>query len=79
MMYFIHYIITNMLRPLSLLCIYITYIILTEIIIFFNCCGVTATLLTTFVPMYFYNNNITLKMAAVVAKSVAENIVDKIS
>ena len=37
--------------------------------IIFNCYGVTATQLTTFVPMYFYNNNIILKMAAVAAET----------
>jgi hypothetical protein len=47
--------------------IYITYIILTEIIIIFNCYGVTATLLTTFVPSYCCDNNVTLKMAGIVA------------
>jgi hypothetical protein len=65
MMYFIHYILTNMLRP----CIYITSIILTEIVIVFNCYGVTATLLATFVPLYFYNNNITLKIVALAAET----------
>ena len=48
--------------------IYITYIILTEIVIILNCCGVRATQLTTFVPLYSCNNNITLKMAAIAAK-----------
>jgi hypothetical protein len=46
--------------------IYVTYIILTEIIIIFNCYEVTATQLTTFIPLYSYNN-ITLKMAALAA------------
>jgi hypothetical protein len=68
MMYFIHCILTKMLRLLLRPCIYITYIILTEIIIIFSCYGVTATQLTAFVPVYFYNN-ITLKMAAVVAET----------
>jgi hypothetical protein len=46
----------------------ITYIILPEIIVF-NCYGVMATQLTTSVPLYSCNNNITLKMAAIVAKT----------
>jgi len=49
--------------------IYITYIILTEIIIIFNCHGMAAKQLTTFVPLYNFNNNITLKMAAIVAET----------
>jgi hypothetical protein len=65
MMYFIHYILTNMLRP----CIYVTFIILTEIVIILNCYGMTATLLTTFVLLYFCNNNITLKIVAVAAET----------
>jgi hypothetical protein len=47
--------------------IYITYIILTEIIIFFNCYGVKMTQLTTSAPWYSCNN-ITLKMAAILAE-----------
>jgi len=35
--------------------IFIPYIILTEIIIIFNCYGVTVTQLTTFVPLYSCN------------------------
>jgi hypothetical protein len=34
-----------------LIYIYITYIIVTEIVIILNCCGVTVTQLTTFVPL----------------------------
>jgi len=44
------------------------YIILTEIIIIYNCHGVTATQLTTFVHLYSCNN-ITLKMTAIVAET----------
>jgi hypothetical protein len=47
----------------------ITYIILTVIIIIFNCYGVTATQLTTFVSFYSCDNNITLKMDAVAAET----------
>jgi len=39
-----------------------------EIIILVNCYGVTATQLTTFVPLYSCNN-ITLKMATVAAET----------
>jgi hypothetical protein len=42
----------------------ITYIILTKIIITFNWYRVTATQLTTCVPLYSCNNNITMNMAA---------------
>jgi len=49
--------------------IYITYIILIEIIIIFNCHGVTAIQLTTFVHFYIFNNNIALKMAAIVVET----------
>jgi hypothetical protein len=49
--------------------IYITYIILTEIIIIFNCCGVMTTQLTTFVTLYSFNNNITLKIAALASQT----------
>ena len=49
--------------------IYITYIILTEITIIFNCYGVTATQLITFVLLYSCNNNITLKMAEIPAET----------
>jgi hypothetical protein len=49
--------------------IYITYIILTKIIIICNCYGVTMTKLTTLVPLYYGNNNFTLKMAPVVAET----------
>jgi len=48
--------------------IYITHIILTEIIIIFYFYGVM-TQLTTLVPLYCCNNNITLKMAVIVAKT----------
>ena len=48
--------------------IYIKYIILTEIIIIFNCCGMTTTQLTTFVPLYSCNN-ITLKIASIPAET----------
>ena len=41
---------------------------LTEVIIIFNCYGVTETQLTTFVPFNSYNNNFTLKVAAIAAK-----------
>jgi cell division protein YceG involved in septum cleavage len=55
------------------------YIILTEIIIIFNCYGVTATQLTKIVPFYSCNNNTTLKMTATaVAKHVGQNIMNKI-
>jgi len=37
--------------------IFISYIILTKIIIIFNCYGVTVTQLTTFVPLYFCNDS----------------------
>jgi hypothetical protein len=47
---------------------HIAYIILPEIIIF-KCYGVIATELTTSVPLYYCNNNITLKMAAIVAET----------
>jgi len=43
----------------------------------FNCYRVTATQLTTFVPLYCCNN-ITLKMVAWRPKHVDENIVNKI-
>jgi len=51
--------------------IYITYIILTEIIIIiiFNSNGVTAAQLTTFVPLYCCNN-ITMKMTATAAETM---------
>ena len=49
--------------------IYITYTIFTEIIIISNCYAVTATQLTTFVPLYCFNNNIKLKMAAIAAET----------
>jgi len=48
--------------------IYITNIILTEILIIFNCCRMTVTQLTTFVPFYSCNN-ITLKIAATAAET----------
>jgi len=35
----------------------------------FNCYVVTTTQLTTFVPLYSCNNNITLNMTAVVAET----------
>ena len=35
----------------------------------FNCYGVTATQLTTFVPSYCCDNNITLKTAAIAAET----------
>ena len=49
--------------------IYITYKIITEIIIIFNFYGVTATPRTTFVPLYCCNNNGTLKTAAIAAET----------
>jgi hypothetical protein len=49
--------------------IYIIHIILTEIIIILNCCGMTATQLITFVHLCSCNNNITLKMAAIAAET----------
>ena len=48
---------------------YIAYIMLTEVIIIFNCNGVTAGQLTAFVPLYCCDNNTTLKMAAVAAET----------
>jgi len=57
--------------------VYSTYIILTEIIIIYNCYTVTVTQLTTFVPLHCCNN-ITLKMAAIAAKNVGENLLNKI-
>jgi len=48
--------------------IYIAYVILNEIIIIFNCYGVTVTQLTTFVSLYSCNN-ITMKMATVAAET----------
>jgi hypothetical protein len=47
----------------------ITYIIINETIIIFNCYGVTATQLTTFVPLYSFNNYINLKMATLAAET----------
>jgi hypothetical protein len=47
----------------------ITYIILNEIIIIFNCYGVTVTQLTTFVLFYSCNNNITPKIDAIAAET----------
>ena len=52
---------------LDLTSVYITCIILTEIIIIYNCYGVMVTQLTIFVPLYCCNNNITLKMAIIAA------------
>ena len=49
--------------------IYITYTILTKIINIFNCYGVPATHLITFVQLCSYNTNITLKMAAIAAET----------
>jgi len=49
--------------------IYSTYMILTGITIISNCYGMTMTQLTTFVPLYCCNNNITLKMAAIAAET----------
>jgi hypothetical protein len=49
--------------------IYITYTILTVIIIILNCYGMMLTQLTRFVPLYSCDNNITLKMAAVAAET----------
>ena len=46
----------------------ITYVILTEIITIFNCYGMKATHLTTFVPLYSCNN-IILKMAALAVET----------
>ena len=51
-----------------LTCIYITYVILTDILIFFNCYGVTTTQLIIFVPWYSCNN-VTLNMAATVSET----------
>jgi hypothetical protein len=59
----------------SILALYWLYIgSITEIIILmklkiivFNSYGVTSTQITTFVSLYFCNNNITLKMAAAAA------------
>ena len=48
--------------------IYITHITLTEIIIIFNCYGVTMAQLTTLVPLYSCNN-ITLKMVMIAAET----------
>ena len=42
---------------------------LAVIIMIFNCHDVTPTQLITFVPLYCYDNNITLKMAAIVAET----------
>jgi len=47
---------------------YIANIIITETIIIFNCYGVTATQLTTFVLLCSFKN-ITLKMAAIAAET----------
>jgi len=50
-----------------------------KIIIIFNRYGVTATQLTTFVPLYSCNNSITLKMAAIADETCwCEDIVNKI-
>jgi hypothetical protein len=55
------------------------YIMLTEITIILNCYGVTATQVTTSVPLYSCNNNTTPKMdATAAAKRVGENIMNKI-
>ena len=43
---------------------YCTYIVLTEIVIIFNCYAVKVTQIITFVPLCC-GNNITLKMAAI--------------
>ena len=48
--------------------IYITYIILPEIITIFNCCVVTAIQLTTLALVYSCNHNITLYMSAIPAE-----------
>jgi hypothetical protein len=65
--------------PCSTVNFTLLYIILTEIIIICNCYGVATTQLTTFVPLYYCNNNATLKMAATAAaKHVGENIMNKI-
>jgi len=45
-----------------------TYIIVTEITITFNCYGVTATQVTTFVPLYCCDN-VALNMAAIAAET----------
>ena len=42
--------------------IYITYVILPEIIIIFNCYVMTAIQPTAFAHLYSCNNNVTLKM-----------------
>jgi len=42
---------------------------LTEIIVIFISDGVTATQLTTFVLLYSYNNDITLKMATIATET----------
>ena len=55
----------NHFQYLNYICI--TDIILTEIIIVFNCCGVTTTQLTAIVPLY--SCNITLKMVAIPAET----------
>jgi hypothetical protein len=46
----------------------LTYIIVTEIIVIFNCYGVMTTQLTTFAPLYSCNN-ITQKKAAIAAET----------
>jgi len=48
--------------------IYMTYIMLTKIVIF-NCYGVMVTQLTTLVCLYSCNNNITLKMGRILAET----------
>jgi hypothetical protein len=48
--------------------IYVTYIILTKIIIISNCYAVTATQLTLFVLLFSFNN-ITLKIAEIAAET----------
>jgi hypothetical protein len=47
----------------------INCVIITETAIMFNCYRMTATQLTTFVPLYSCNNNINLKMVAVAAET----------
>jgi len=78
-MYFIHCILTNMFQPLLwpssvvllpiLIHICITYLILPEIIIICNCYDVTTMQLTTFVPLYYCNNKITLKMTVIAVET----------
>ena len=45
------------------------YKMLTENIVIFNCYGVTATQLNEFVPLYYCDNNITLRMVSTAAET----------